>query len=539
MSLRNRLVLPIIFSALALLAGCGSSTNNAIAPPGGGFTNSNLSGTYVFSTSGTDVNGAPIAITGSFTANGTGGISGGTIDANDPEISPISLQPISGGGYSVTKDGRGRATLNNGTALGTVTLDFALTSNDHGLIMEFDGTGTGSGTLDLQSGAASQSGLNSYAFDMSGTDASGSPLLTVGAFSLGGGTTLGSAVQDFNDDGFAYKSQALTGNVTLGSNGTTGTAQLASTFGTLNFDFYVIDATHLKFIEIDDTTQGEAPLLSGDAYTQSSASIPSGSYAFTLAGVNANGQVAAGGLITSDGEGNISGGSEDANNAGTSTSSPISFSGTFSFAGPRAAISLPDFFPGSTFAAYPSTGGLLMLEVDSSGALIGSALSQTSTTLADTQGYALNLTGVNLSASVEVDDIAEFTAASASSSPNMTGLIDENEQPIGANGTTYGSALSGTYATDGAGRGTILVPSANILNGGFGLTFYPVDGSNFIFIENDGTGQIAVGSFEVQASTTSAAQARRTIPHFNLIPPKAAKKGAWKGTKSRVITKSK
>src|SRR5438270_3915964 len=95
MSVRNRLFLPIIFSPLVMLAGCGGnglSIAKPVAPPSGKFSNSNLSGTYVFSISGIDANGAPYSVVGSFTANGSGGngggaITGGTIDMNDASLS--------------------------------------------------------------------------------------------------------------------------------------------------------------------------------------------------------------------------------------------------------------------------------------------------------------------------------------------------------------------------------------------------------------------------------------------------------------------
>ena len=63
-----------LVAMLAVLAGCGGSsgTANPVAPPSGGFSNSNLNGTYVFSISGTDVNGTPYAMVGTFTANGSG-----------------------------------------------------------------------------------------------------------------------------------------------------------------------------------------------------------------------------------------------------------------------------------------------------------------------------------------------------------------------------------------------------------------------------------------------------------------------------------
>src|SRR5579864_3710688 len=121
MSLRDRVFFPIIISTLMILTGCGGngvSIAKPVAPPSGKFSNSNLSGTYVFSVSGIDVNGAPYSVVGSFTANGSGGngggaITGGTIDMNDANLStPVAGSIASSSIYTVGIDGRGRATLN-------------------------------------------------------------------------------------------------------------------------------------------------------------------------------------------------------------------------------------------------------------------------------------------------------------------------------------------------------------------------------------------------------------------------------------------
>src|ERR1700689_4205783 len=83
-------------SGIFLAVGCGSGSG-FVPPNNNGFSNSDLNGTYVFSSVGTDVNNYPIAMAGTFTANGTGGITGGTIDIVDPEFnnppSPTA-QPI-------------------------------------------------------------------------------------------------------------------------------------------------------------------------------------------------------------------------------------------------------------------------------------------------------------------------------------------------------------------------------------------------------------------------------------------------------------
>src|ERR1700722_4650254 len=226
---------------LGFLAGCGSSSNSAVAPPSGGFTNSDLSGTYVFSTAGSDATTSePLIIMGAFTANGSGGITGGNVDVSAPGLGGFASQAIGGGsGYSITADGRGQAHLTN-TVLGTVTLDFVLQSSSHGLVTEFDASGTGSGTIDLQN---SPSVGASYALSLSGVDANIAPFAVVGAFTAGAG-----GVQDFNDAG-SYTAATLTSaTVTLGTGTAPGTAQLVSTAGTFNYDVYAIDPTHFKFI---------------------------------------------------------------------------------------------------------------------------------------------------------------------------------------------------------------------------------------------------------------------------------------------------
>ena len=122
MSVRNAIALSLALSTLALLAGCGSGSSSppAQAPPGGSFSNSNLTGTYVFSISGVDqADGIPVQIVGTVIANGSGGITGGTIDVVDV-ASPTSFVAtnllVSGNGtYSVGVDGRGTATITTTT----------------------------------------------------------------------------------------------------------------------------------------------------------------------------------------------------------------------------------------------------------------------------------------------------------------------------------------------------------------------------------------------------------------------------------------
>jgi hypothetical protein len=533
MSLRNRLVLPIILSTLAVLAGCsgnGNGITNPVAPPSGSFSNSNLNGTYVFSVSGIDVNGAPYAVVGSFTANGSGGITGGTLDMNDAEFAPnstapIANAPISGSSsYHVGVDGRGQATLGISTPFGSsIILDFVLEDGSHGLVTEVDGnvTATGSGTLDSQTSGTTPVG--SYAFSFSGGNTSSS-LAAVGNFTLGSGGTITSGLEDFNEGGIANNTdQTLSGHVVLGPSSTPST-QLNTTNISGTYDVFAINATHLKFIEMDANGT-----LSGDAFSQTSPAVPTGTMAFTLQG-GISTPVAAGGFMVTDGAGNITtASSEDVNDGGT-VPATASFSAQYSGAGTGRFIlnNFSNFVGGTKYAAYPSTGGLLLLEIDGTGLMVGAAYPQTSgATFAASQGYGLNLSGTNLSGAgsitgtsspVEVDDIAEFAANS--SGATVIGVIDENYDPGGF--PNYGLALSGTYlAPDSNGRGQIAANAGNstnsTLNGGFGLTFYTVDGTTFPFIETDGNGQVASGVFVAQ--NPSAAAAAIAKPHMFIAPP--------------------
>jgi len=531
MSVRNAIVLLLALSTLSLLVACGNSSPAGVAPPTGGFANANFKGTYVISILGADANAEEetesfFAIVGTISADGNGNITGGTVDINDPDIGGVfTAQNVSASTYTVGKDGRATGTLV--TPEGSFALDFVLNSNGQGLITRFDSGGSGSGTLDLQ-GSASQSALTSLAFSLTGTDATGSFLVgSVGGFSLdpaGSGTITG-GTQDYNEGGSSagLSNLALGGSLVLSSS-TAGTAVLStsSLFGTLTFDVWVIDATHMKLIEIDS-----GAVLAGDAFTQQT-SIPSGTLAFTLSGSDSTGAaIAAGGLTSSNGSG-LTSGIEDYNDAGNVASVP-NFTGTCTtFLAGRCQLALTAFSNGSSqafqFAAYPfsadGSNGVLLLEVDSFGLMQGAAYAQTATSFAASEGYGLNLTGTSGFSGTEVDDIAEFTADSPTSTPNMApGVLDEND--LGAPNPPEN--LSGTYTPDSPadGRGSITVPNLAYGIGTLNLEYYVVDSSTIIFIDVDSTtiddGQVAVGSFDLQSASSSPGAAAR--PHVSIIRP--------------------
>jgi hypothetical protein len=529
MSLRNRFVLMSVLAALAVLIGC-SSTNKAAPPPTGGFNNTNLSGTYVFSTAGADaINGTFLTMAGTFTACGcTGGtISSGVVDMNDPSFTaPVIQLAITGGSYHVGVDGRGTASLTAATPFGSsIGLDFVLSSSQGGLVTEFDANGSGSGTLDLQSSvtqAQLAAGTGTFVFNLAGISGlslsdAGVPEATVGSVVL---TSSGSAtgIQDINNNG-TYSSQAIgaPSNITISTSNT-------ASIGGLNFDVYPIDSTHLKFIETD-----VAPILVGDVFSQTSPTFPSGELAFTMAGMDFSattpGPLAVGGMMNVNSTGTaIANGVEDVNDAGLSniatSTAPLTFTGGVTQPTPsvgRFFVTLNTFANGAggtsgtyTFAAYPSSGGTQLMEADNAGITGGVAFPQNNTSFASGQGYGLNLTGSDGS---EVDDIAEFTNTNNA----LSGLIDVNNDQAIANST---GNFTGTYTPDttNLGRGLITTTA-----GGVNLVSYTLDGTNSIFIEYDDY-QVAVGSIGQQAAASQGAIATRMA----VLRPRTVARGAWK-----------
>lgn len=516
MSVRNALVLFLALSTLSLLVACGSSSPNIVPPPGGGFSASNFSGTYVISISGSDYatsaavpSGSTFALAGVISADGKGTIQSGTVDIYDPALaglasSTVFFQPGVSvtGNYRITADGRGSGTISftfdgQNDQFG---IDFVITAGGHGSITRFDSNGSGSGTLDLQT-STSQSALSSVAFTLSGADSHGNSLATVGGGTLNtstGGFTAGSV--DFNDGrSSAFLTNiGLSGSVVIAS-GTSGTATLISSFGTLGFDVFAIDSSHLKLIETDSTGN----TLSGDAYAQQT-SISAGNLAYTLGGLDGTGSgdpVTAGGLLAIDASGNITG-IEDYIDSGTTTAGTVTISsGNCTLSSGRCQISPGGFTNGSLgtfeFAAYPSSGGILLLEVDGLGQLVGAAYPQSSTALSTPQGYGLNLTGFDLTTGAEVDDIAEFTAQNVGSngSGSLSGIIDINDA-----GTSFDQGLgSSSYTPDSPadGRGSIST-GGGVLT----LQYYTIDGSNIVFIESDGNA-FSLGTMQLQDASTS------------------------------------
>ena len=519
MSARRALVLLLAIPALSFLVACGGgggSIVRTVPPPSGAFSNGSLNGTYVFSSSGFDASGGLFSMMGTLVANGSGGITGGTVTimSSDSTVGMNPNQAISSASYKLGSDGRGQIQFNANVVGGGVTfvLDFVLSSPSHGLVTEFDAIGSGSGTIDLQPSAVAQGSLvGSYTFAVAGTgpSLSSSSFATVGSVTLDATGTATAGSEDINNGTTVAANQPIptTSFVNVGTPTAPGTAQI----GSYTFDVFAIDNTHLKLIQNDGLL-----VVSGDVFTQATSLPASSTLAFTMSGNGAAGPLALGGLIPLDASSQVaSGGTEDYNDGGN-VNTDTTFTGGFTaLTGGRSTLALNGFVnfasndvPGNfIFAAYPFTSngatGVELLEIDGLGGVtLGTAYVQSGTSLAASQGFALNLSAFNLgngSGTFEEDDIAEFSTTSST----FNGIVDFSDE----GNQTFGQPFTGNYSAGVTGQ--YIASTTNAFN----FNIYVVDSSTFLIMETD-SNQIGTGVFEVQnASGSAAAQARVSVFH--------------------------
>ena len=455
------------------LTGCGGGNSLSFPPPQGGFTNANLTGAFAFSYIGTD-GGGFLAVAGSFQADGNGNITSGMEDINSNL--GIATNAAITGTYTIRADGRGSATLKS--TAGNTVIDFVLVSGGHALVTRFDANATGSGTIDQQTASAfSNTALaGQFAFSLTGIDGVGNPLGVVGTFTSDTAGNITSGIDDSNDSGAAVTNDPLTGSLPVASNGR-GTATINTVRGTSTFAFYVVDSTHIKLVETDTTSSLS---LGGEAFRQTgpfSNASANGSFAFTLAGADllSAGPFAAGGILTADGAGTITSGTEDFNDAGLVTTN-VGLTGSYGIAANgRGTLSIVTGSGTFNFIIYPSSAGILVLETDINFLTEGTALQQTppfsASSLSGT--YGMNFTGATSNG--ELDSVAEFTADGAS---KFNGIIDLNN----VGGITFGQPLTGVFTTASNGRSTITLKTSL---GTQNMAFYSVNGTHALFIELD------------------------------------------------------
>src|SRR6266511_3455976 len=249
-------VFAVVF-ALGVLAGFGNGQSNRIRipnhPSGGnnaGFSNASLAGTYVFTAHGfNDRSGfANFAVTGNFTADGNGNITGGTRDTVD-DLGRQTLNEAISGSYFVNADGRGQAVITGSS--GQVIYRFVLESPASGRLFQ-DGTTAhnvlieATGTIQLQSGSpGTPAGI--YILRLDGEDTNLNLYGAIGGITFTG-NSIGATI-DENDNGTFRGERGGNGSITL--SGSRGTANLLVNGFNHRFIVYFVSPTKLELISTD------------------------------------------------------------------------------------------------------------------------------------------------------------------------------------------------------------------------------------------------------------------------------------------------
>jgi hypothetical protein len=479
------------------------------------FSDHSLTGPFAFYYSGSDQSGF-MAAAGSFFADGLGNIQSGVEDV-DSFSNGGRVQFQISGTYTVGTDGRTLLVLNKGLP-GAATWQFALTSNQHAVMIRFERSTTGSGTIDQQN-LDDISNLikitGPYVFNVFGADLSFFPMGIAGKFSTNGSAVqTANAVVDLNDNGVVKQADPLvSGSYSLDnteSDTGRGTITLTSAMtGTHQYAFYIVDATHLYLVEVDNNDYLAGNMYSGSA---TPGNLAAANYVFTAGGNSATGAYASGGVFTSAGNSNgsggtISGGAFDSNNAGTVT--PDTTLGACAFtAGPTGRIDLglnlgTGTCPSASsiqFAVYQTAQATsttvepaaVMLELDSTAVASGSAYLQKSVTEVTAGSFALNLAGQgifhNQPSSVQQDVEGQVTL---SGSEVSSGNLDINDFNAGIQTDPISTTDSSIAVPAPIGRGTAVLVATNP-DVSYNLVYYVIDANTALLFDSD-TNRVLIG----------------------------------------------
>jgi hypothetical protein len=296
-------------------------------------------------------------------------------------------------------------------------------------------------------------------------------------------------------------------SLTSGSSGTT------TTITSINFAYYVIDATHMKIVETDSA---QLFAFSGDIYSAPTKPTPlTGPVAFTLNGATTSGGAyVAGGVFSLSGtttstSTSITGGGQIDTNTAAKNQIGISIqSGSLTndfgtgFVPSRYLLSLTTNNSATTltFSIYMTNTNppsALMIETDTfTGGATGQAIQQTAGG-SNTGSYAMNLAvAPNWQAlSLFPQNIGGQIGLTANSEV-VTGTLDINNKGTGTTSINSSSANTVWYlpvATNG--RGTAVWTTA----GGavFKLAYYVVNNSTVLLVDTDAN-RVATGILSKQ-----------------------------------------
>ena len=435
-------------------------------------TNTPASEHYSFYLSGLEsINCGPnfYALAGAVTIDGKGNVLGGEQDYNDA-FGLTSPEPsgdtITGGTLTVDPTtGQGTLTLiTDNTDLGvngTETLGVQFANTNHALVVQFDGSATSSGSMDLQTLTSPLSG--GYAFTLSGVDTAYLPVVAGGVFSISG-TAMQNGLLDVDDDGTVTLGTAFSG--TISAPDSFGRGTITGTGIAIAINYYIVGPEAIRIIDVDVDDS-----FVGSAFGQGTGTFDNTSLGSSVFGVQSNSfgvpYAAAGQFATVPGSGTFQGVADDDEFGFVFSDSPIS--GTYAIASNgygNLTITPGDLQDVSALGIYMTDpnlnlndpnnttsglGGALVADLDTSLNGTGVLTPQTDTSTASFAGnYAFGAQDYN-AFSVEFDFVGQGSVTGGVLSG--TGLVSDPLSFFSANPTDSGVTFSGTADPDGVNAG--------------------------------------------------------------------------------------
>lgn len=510
-------VAAMILAAMTAACGGGGGINPAPPPPTGPYSVASLNGTYSFVMSGQDGAGFFTRI-GSFTADGSGSISGGVQDYNSGVPGGSVTLAITGGTYTINSNGKGTMSLIDSAE--TLQVSLVMTATTTGLITETDGFATGSGNFlvqDTSTFSAFPNNVNGpYVFDVAGVDPNGIGESIVGRVVGNGGGGLSAGTVDINDDFTPSGPQSVTSggflidSTNISTSGR-GTATLSAAGSTFNFVVYVVGANRLRMMRTDFPAASIGDLVAQTGTIPTTAAGLTGSFVFSLGGSSLSGADVRTGRATFSG-GNLSNILMDDNASsasGSGNSNPLKIpNGSLSAmtytvdpgGNGRGTMTFTDSKSGTySFVFYLSSPTQAVIQDVSSGFTSdGSMMAQSGTFTASGSGgnWGFNWSGQSINSSTGILAEEDFVGQySQDTSGNLKGGVDFTE--LSANEVITGAAINGSLAitSDGTGRNgysvTIQASPSSTLN----FSAYFVN-PNLLFVVGTDTHRVITGTLQ-------------------------------------------
>jgi hypothetical protein len=518
------------------------------------------SSNYSFYLSGMEsVNGGPnfYALAGSVTIDANGNVVTGEQDYNDGTGYTFPGDTISGGTLTWVDaaTGQGTLTLITGNtslgASGVETLGVQFVNTNHALIVQFDGSATSSGSMDLQTLSSTLNDGN-YAFTLSGVDATYYPVVFGGVFQISASGTALQGVFDANDAGVVKTEQPFSATISTADGFGRGTITVANGNIATTVIYYIIGPEAIRIIDMDATDSGV-----GSAFGQGTGTFSSTSLVSSVFGVESNSfapSYAAAGMFTTDGAGNISTGVADDNEEGTIYSDK-SISGTYAI--PASSTVCGSGYSGTAYNGYgcltitsgnlghvsalgiymtdptlnlldpnntaSGLGGALMADLDTSTvvALVGTGvlIPQTDTATTDFTGnYAFGAQTYfpcTISGTVvvcEFDFVGQGSVTSLAFGSGTAGLVSDPYSFFSANATDTGVKFSGTAVADTSNPGRYTIPLAVTVGTDspvdLSVVIYQASGGQLFWLDEDSS-DLFLGSLQQQPESLTGLPAAR------------------------------